>query len=184
MQYNKKTKTLFLSFDLNEELKDIPEDTEIISFDYFNNFNQKIKHLPQSLTHLNFGYSFNQKIKHLPKNLIHLHFEYKFNQKLDKLPKNLKYLHLGWCFQNEIILPKNLKELKLTCNNNFINNIPKHIEKVYILFSGHNKNNKRVENLPLTIKEIIIEDEYYKKYIKIPFGSILTIKNKTMENNK
>jgi hypothetical protein len=30
--------------------------------------------------------------------------------------------------------------------------------------------------LPSTIKEIIINHENFKKYIKIPFGCILTIK--------
>ncbi len=93
------------------------------------------------------------------------------------MPKNLKYLHLGWNFQNEIILPKNLKELSLTCNNNLLNDIPKHIEKVYIRFSIDDQYNKRVENLPLTIKEIVINNKNYKKYVKKPFGSILTIKN-------
>ena len=73
-------------------------------------------------------------------------------------------------------LPKNLKEFSLAFDNNFINNIPKHIEKIYIWFSNDDKYDKKVENLPLTIKEIVIEDEYYKKYIKIPFGCVLTIK--------
>jgi hypothetical protein len=39
------------------------------------------------------------------------------------------------------------------------------------------KYNIKVENLPLTIKEIGIMFERYKKFIKIPFGCILNINN-------
>jgi hypothetical protein len=48
-----------------------------------------------------------------------------------------------------------------------------YIERLYI-DCYHSKN--KVENLPSTLKEIIIEYEDDKKYIKIPFGTILTIK--------
>jgi hypothetical protein len=44
---------------------------------------------------------------------------------------------------------------------------------VYIKFDKDE--NINVNNLPLTIKEIVIEDEKYKKFIKIPYGSIITI---------
>jgi hypothetical protein len=240
MQYNKETKTLIISCDFNEELKDIPNDTQIIIFEnkdsifnqkvdnlplklthltfgawfnqkvdnlpkniihltfgyYFNKevdnlpknlthitfsndcvFNQKVDYLPKNLTHLFFSDDFNQKVDNLPKNLTHLFLSDDFNQKVDNLPKNLKYLKIKWYYNNEIILPKSLKKLSLSCNNNLINNIPEHIEKIYIYFYYKYNYNKRVENLPSTIKEIIIEDEEYKKYIKIPFGCILTIKN-------
>jgi hypothetical protein len=201
MEYNKETKTLIISYDFNEELKDIPNDTEIIIFENeepkYSIFNQKVVNLPQNLTHLTFGsyfdqkvdnlpknlthltidYKFNQKIDNLPKNLTHLTLSYNFNQKLDNLPKNLKYLKIKWYYNKKIILPKSLKKLFLTCNNNLINNIPEHIEKVGVWFFDDESYNKKIENLPLTIKEIIIEDEEYKKYIKVPFGCILTIKN-------
>jgi hypothetical protein len=29
--------------------------------------------------------------------------------------------------------------------------------------------------LPLTIKEVIIENKKYKNYVKVPFGCILTV---------
>jgi hypothetical protein len=85
-------------------------------------------------------------------------------------------LKVRWTFNNFIILPKFLKKLFLTCVNNLINNIPEHIEKIYILFFNYNNHNKKVENLPSTIKEIVIENEKFKKYIKVPFGCIITIK--------
>jgi hypothetical protein len=40
-----------------------------------------------------------------------------------------------------------------------------------------NEKYKKIDNIPLTIKEIIIKNEKYKKYIKIPFGCKLTINN-------
>jgi hypothetical protein len=241
MEYNRDTKTLTIDYDFNEELKDIPNDTQIIifknknKFSKFNKkvdnlpkslikiffggyFNQKIDYLPQSLTHLSFGYCFNrkvnnfseyflglpknlscltfndwfkQKINNFPKNLTQLNFGVLFNQKIDKLPKNLtnltlsfyfnnklnilskelKYLKLGYKFTEEIILPKNLEEIILYSNNNLINNIPTHIKKIKIICNFE----INIKNLPLTIEEIVIQHEDYKRMIKIPFGCILTV---------
>jgi hypothetical protein len=54
--------------------------------------------------------------------------------------------------------------------------LPLWIEEVYILFSGRDKYNKEVNNLPITLEKIIIEDEKYLKYItKIPFGCNIVI---------
>lgn len=78
-------------------------------------------------------------------------------------------------------MPKNVKELSLLCKNNFINNIPKHIEKLFIeIFPHHNIMN--INNLPFTIKEIIIRNKKYKEAIKIPFGYILTINEEYYKN--
>jgi hypothetical protein len=199
----------------NKNVNKLPKKLTHLTFG--NNFNHKIDFLSKYLTHLVLGNYFQQKVEHLPQNLIYLSITnyycchtinklpknliyFKINRicscgtfkKKINFPKNLKYLQIGWFSQNEIILPKNIKELSLTCNNNLINNIPKHIEKVYIYFNdGDNNNrfiyNKKVENLPLTIKEIVIQDEKYKEYIKIPFGCILTIQktvlNELLYNN-
>jgi hypothetical protein len=192
MDYNDETKTLII---YNQYLPNISNEIEKIIFDYFSqfnkkidnlqqnithltfiiNFNKKVDNLPKNLTHLSLSDNFNQEVKKLPKNLTHLSFGVNFNQEIKKLPKNLKYFKIKWYFQNKILLPKNLKELSLTCNNNLINNILEHIEKIYVWFSVYNENTK-VENLPLTIKEIVIENVKFKDYIKIPFGCVLTIK--------
>jgi hypothetical protein len=216
MEYNKETKTLKIHYEFNEELKNIPEDTKTIFFQYehyislFNQkvdnlpqnltciifgleFNKKVNYLPKNLTYLSFGWviqlfrsKFNQKINCLPKNLTHLTFVSKFNQKIDKLPKNLIHLTFGGYFTKKVNLenyflnsPKNIKKLTLNSNNNLINNIPEHIEKIYIFFDFLQVKFPKIENLPSTIKKIIIEKEKYKKYIKIPFGCILKIKNLT-----
>jgi hypothetical protein len=139
------------------------------------NFNQKIDTLPKNLSHLTFGKKFNQKIVNFPKNLTHIIFDEHFNQNIVSYPKNLTYLKLTW--QNKIILPrniKNLKELILTYNDNLINNIPECVEKLYIWFYKYHEEIK-IFNLPSTLKEIVIDNDIYIKFIKIPFGCKLTI---------
>jgi hypothetical protein len=194
MDYNDETKTLRINDKFPLNISNEIEKIVFVKYSYFNKkldnlpqkithlvfgrmFNKKVDNLPKNLTHLTFEFCFNKKVDNLPKNLTHIIFGVDFNQNIDKLYKNLKYLQIDWYFQNEIMLSKNLKELSLTCNNYLIDNIPEHIEKIYIYFSDYDDKNRKVENLPLTIKEIVIEDEYYKKYIKIPFECILTIKN-------
>jgi hypothetical protein len=85
------------------------------------------------------------------------------NQKIDKLPKNVKFLDICWCVNNNIILPKNLKNILLSCDNYLINNIPEQIENIYIIFYW--TNNKRVDNLPSTIKKISIYKNEYEKFL-------------------
>ena len=73
--YNKKTNTLTIPLNFNEELKDLPSDTKIIIFeeDYnkreYSQFNQLVDKLPNNLTHLAFGCCFNEKVDNLPNNL-------------------------------------------------------------------------------------------------------------------
>ena len=200
MEYNRDTKTLTIFFNFNKELQNIPENTEIIIFEkeyllyskfnqkvdnllqnithiIFNrDFNQKVDNLPKNLTYLFFGNNFNQKVNNLPKNLFCLIFGNSFNQKINNLPKSLFHIDFGYKFtQNIYRIPKSINELSLYNNNEYINNIPNHIIKIYIKYSNSNID-KKIENLPPSIKEIIIQHEIFKKYIKIPFGCILTIK--------
>jgi hypothetical protein len=164
---------LTLGNNFNKKVDNFPKNLAHLTLG--NNFNQKVDNLPQNLIHITLGNVFNQKVDNLPQNLIHITLGNVFNQKVDNLPKNLKYLKLGWLFQNKIIIPKNIKELSLSCNNNLINNIPEHIENIYIYFPNNEVYIKKIENLPPTIKEIVIKNEEYKEYIKIPFGCIITI---------
>jgi hypothetical protein len=78
--YNKETKTLTIPYIFNEELKDIPEETEIIIFNQnlvkyeYSKFNKSVDNLPKNITHLTFGSSFNQSVNKLPETLTHLTF--------------------------------------------------------------------------------------------------------------
>jgi hypothetical protein len=186
---------LYFEIDFNPNIYNYHKNLTYITFGII--FNQKVDNLPQNLIHLTFKNDFNKKIDNLPKNLMILNLRtYKFNQKIDKLPKNLVHLTLfsvnfnksinclpksltsfaiSWLINCDIKLPKNVNYLLLTCNNNLINNIPEHIEILNIYFDNY-KENKYIENLPSTIKKIIIKDEECQKYIKKPFGTVLTIK--------
>ena len=204
--------------EFNKSVDNLPPNLTHLYF--FGFFNKSVDNLPKKITHLTFGFRFNKKIDYFPQNLTHLTFGQNFNKSLDKLPENLIYLRLGWKFQNKIIMPKTLKQLFLTCNNILINNIPSHIEQLYIYFNNKNpqtksdkkdlKNfnqideeteylqtdsedfdsdlneirykdsprswkDKKVENLPSTLKEIIIERTKFKENIKIPFGTKISI---------
>jgi hypothetical protein len=162
---------LTFGFYFNQKVDKLPETLTQLCFDTY--FNQPIDNLPKSLTHLTFVLHscFNQPIDNLPKNLTHLTFGINFNQPVDNLPENLTHLKLH-CKNNKIIIPKNVSELYIMNNNILINNLPEHIEKLFIKFSIV-KN--KIENLPITIKEIIIENKEYKKYIKKPFDAIITV---------
>ena len=72
--YNTETKTLTLPYEFNEELKDLPIETQAIIFEEnrneeYSKFNQKVDNLPTNLTQLSFGTRFNQKVDNLPLNL-------------------------------------------------------------------------------------------------------------------
>ena len=224
--YDNKKKILTLPCDFNDELKNVPIETEIINFIddeaiYLSRFNQPIKNLPQNIKKINFGWYFNQPVDNLPKtmtelkygfkfnqpvdnlpiNLTHLTFNTHFNQPLDKLPKNLLnlafstisnfnqpldnlpknlyYLKIGIKFNNKIIIPDSVKEICLLSNNILLNNLPNNIEILTINFDHIvNGSNIKIDNLPITLKKIIIKREEYKKYIiKIPYETVIIIDN-------
>jgi hypothetical protein len=200
--YDINTKILIISRCFNKELKNIPEETEIMIFSEnyakykYSLFNQQIDNLPENITHLTFGYSFNQPVDNLPKKLTHLTFGKSFNQPVDnllktlthlsfgscfnqslnKLPENLIFLKLGLNFQQDVILPKKIKEIALSYENKKINNLPEHIEKIFIYFDIDDYYNQKIDNLPITIKEIVIKKEEHKKFLlNIPFETIITV---------
>ena len=169
--FNNKTKTLTIPYEFNKVLKDIPNDTKIIIFDEdlnnnkYSKFNQEIKKnvFPCSLHTLTFGINFNQEIKE------------------NVLPDSLHTLRLGFKFNQEIkenVLPCSIKKICLYAHNNLINNLPLHIEEIYIKFSILEGYNKEVTNLPMTLKKIIVDNKKYLNYItKIPFGCDIVTKN-------
>lgn len=117
----------------------LPHSLTHLSFEYHeeggrNFFNQRIDHLPLSLTHLRLGADFNQPIDHLPPSLTSLSLGEKFNHPINNLPSSLTHLsfsqfnkfncsinalpaltHLafGWGFEQQIPLPITLKKLAL-----------------------------------------------------------------------
>jgi len=168
--YNNITKTLTIPSDFNQELKDIPDDTEIIIFDEdFKNdkysiFNQKIKEnvLPDSLHTIKFGFSFNQEIKEnvLPDSLHTIKFGFSFNQEIKEnvLPDSLQTLTFGRRFNKEIkenVLPDTLHTLTLGCY--FNQEIKENVlpDSLHTLTFGICFNQEIEENvLPKSIKKI------------------------------
>ena len=126
------------------------------------------------------GGFFNHEIKPnvLPINLHTLIFEGDFNQDIKEnvLPINLHSLWIGNKFNNNIKIPMSVRYISLYSHNNLINNLPYHIETVFIKFEYSIEHN--IINLPYTIKKIIIGQKKDANYIKIPFDCILEILNK------
>jgi hypothetical protein len=191
--YNNITKTLTIPSDFNQELKDIPDDTEIIIFDEdlknkkYSKFNQEIKEnvLADSLHTIKFGFSFNQEIKEnvLPDSLHTLTFGRRFNQEIKEnvLPDTLHTLTLGCYFNQEIkenVLPDSLHTLTFgICFNQEIeeNVLPKSIKKIG-LYSHCNL----INNLPLWIEEVCIK--FYYKCDKEITNLPMTLEKITIEN--
>ena len=83
----------YLEINHNNELKegDIPNSVTHLTFGYY--FNQELKegYIPNSVTHLTFGRLFTQKLNILPQSLISLNL-YKNKQILSNLPFTLEKL--------------------------------------------------------------------------------------------
>jgi hypothetical protein len=197
VNYLPKTLThLIFGCRFNQSVNNLPLSLTHLTFG--NMFNRPVDNLPKNLTHLFFVDNYHKPIVNLPKKLTHLclpYFDYAtidnlpvnlthlivgHNTKQITLPENLIYLRLDCDFDKNKI-PKSVKEIMLYCDNNLLNNLPEHIEKVFIIFSFDDNYNKNISNLPITIKEIIIKNKKYEKYIKKPFDTILTINEKAFE---
>jgi hypothetical protein len=118
--YNSETRTVSLPYDFNQEIENLPIDTEIIIFEenvlksQYSRFNQSVDDLPPNLTYLHFGGYFNQPVNNLPSKLTHLTLGYSFDQPINNLPQNLTHLTLGFSFSQQINnLPSSLCVLEI-----------------------------------------------------------------------
>jgi hypothetical protein len=92
----------------------------------------------------------------------------------------LIYLDIMSEFQNNAIIPKKCKTLSLIHSNKLLNNLPEHIEKIYIdrcnILKDMTKQYNFIDNLPITIKEIIVPDEFTKNLLKnVPFETLVIV---------
>jgi hypothetical protein len=172
--YDDESKTLLIPCFFNEKITNIPKKVKKIIFQnyYIGNsrkFNQPIDNLLINLTHLT-----------------HISLGDNFNQTLKNLPENLIYIKLGKYFNSEITIPKSVKKLVLTYNKSLLqtqkilNNLPHHIETLGVFI---NNSNEKIENLPITLKKIVIYNKEYEKCIKIPYGVELKISGKNNSKN-
>jgi hypothetical protein len=136
-------------------------------------FNQSVDNLPNSLTHIKFGYNFNKSVDNLPLMIVWLEFDKCFNQYVDILPNNLKYLVFGDDFNKPVDnLPNSLEYLSFgKCFNQQINSLPNTI--VYIGIGNHKDNqcdfNQKVLFLPLNLNNLVFCVKKQKYPIKYDF---------------
>jgi hypothetical protein len=211
--YNKETNTLRLPYYFNEELCDLPINTKVIIFEencyknQFSQFNQPVGHqgckkincprnLPNSITHLTFGYDFNKRVDNLPNSITHLTLGFEFNKPFNNLPNSITHLTFGGFFNKpvghqgcgDIKCPRNLPN-SIThlafggAFNNSIDNLPNSITHLTfgMLFNepannlpnsithlsfGYNFNQK-LDNLPINVQEINFNYDDEKKIFLI-----------------
>lgn len=137
--------------------------------------------LPDTLITLIFGDHFNKSMDNvnLPLKLRTIEFGYEFNQSLDNVifPESLEIITFGHYYEQSLLnikFPENLKKLKF--KNNYstktMQSIPDGIEIIYL-----DKIVKPLDNLPITLKEIIICNDIKNKnenLIKIPWNCVIT----------
>jgi hypothetical protein len=164
----------------NTEIKENVLPTSLTHLIFSSVFNKEIKEnvLPSSLTHLIFGLMFNKEIKEniLPSSLTHLTFCYCYNQEIKEnvLPTSLTHLILGEKFNQKISIPKLLIELGFYSNSSIKDNIPDFVENIIVYFDPIDKYNKKITNLPTSIKKIKVNNMSKINLIeKIPFGCVI-----------
>ena len=117
--------------------------------------NVPIYDLPDSITHLTFGYLFDQCVDNLPKNLTHLKFGERFCQPVDNLPESLTHIIFGGFFSRPVDkLPKNLKYIKF--GEWFGDRIKRDLSKLppnltHLIFDKQTKSGCELINLPKTL---------------------------------
>lgn len=174
--YSEEPYTVLVPYNFNQELKDLPEDTQKIIFDeYFdyhgnNNqpsqFNQSVDNLPNSLIVLKFGYNFNQNVNELPNNLKKLTFGYKFNQTVDKLPNSLKKLKFGNSFNQKVDkLPNNLNKLTFGfAFNQPVDKLSNFLTHLKFEWSF----NHPIDKLPNSLTHLILGDSFTQSIDNLP----------------
>jgi hypothetical protein len=100
---------------------------------------------------------------------------------------NLTHITLGYCFNEKLDLPHNIKSIILDCNNHYIiNNLSDNIEELElgrnfnlelndlpssikkIIFHNQSKYDKPLNNLPKNVELLELPDEYKIPIINIP----------------
>ena len=153
--YEEYDKNIIYSY-FNQQLT-IPQSVTHLTFGW--RFNQPII-IPQNVTHLTFNGYFNQQII-IPENVIHLTFGWKFDQQIT-IPQNVIHLTFGYCFNQQEIIPQNVTHLTFGHDFNQPIIIPQNI--TYLTFGW--KFNQHVI-IPQNITYLTF-DHYFNQPIIIP----------------
>lgn len=140
-----------LHINLLERLKNLP--IKKLGLGYY--YNQSVKRLPKTITHLEFGYKFNLSIKSLKSNtsITNLTLDHDFNHNINSLPKNLTNLTInaGKFSKSLDNLPNTITHLTLGLNfNSVIDNLPNSITHLTL----GKKFNRLIDKLPNSITHL------------------------------
>lgn len=132
----------------------------------------KIGDIPPDITKLITGPCYDKKLisNVIPDSVHELVLGKYFNQSIDKtnLPCSLFILECGICFDKSLAdIPESIYFVKVHSNSYIaLNSIPCTVNKLKIV----GRMCKEVNNLPASLKTIIVEKKKDVTYIKIPFG--------------
>ena len=161
----------WLVFDklFNEPLTNVvfPVGIQKIRLSYY--FNQYVNNLlPNSLTHLTFGWHFDQDVSKLPNSITHLTFGHHFDQDVSKLPNSLIYLTFDHCFNQETHnLPNSITHLEFGWNfKQDVHNLPNSLTHLTFGFAF----NQDVSNLPNSLTHLIFGHYFNQDVSKLPKG--------------
>ena len=163
-----------------------------------NDFNRSVNNLPNNLTHLTFAKFFDKPVNKLPNSITHLSINsdffdkpinklpilishltitsHYFNNSIAKLPNSITHLTINCRGFNQKIkkLPDSIIEFGFDSYSKIKNCVPENIENIIIYFDDDNKYNQIINNLPLGVKNIKINNVNKKHYLnKVPFGTIV-----------
>ena len=135
-----------------DKIFEFPKSITKLTFDYF--FNDYVRNIPNTVTHLKFGDHFNQILNEgdIPYSVTHLKFGLYFNQKInDAIPKNVKYLKFGSYFNRSIHdLPHSITHLAL---GRFFNKNVKYFPKSIIYLEFEYGFDRKID-LPMSLKKL------------------------------
>jgi len=177
--------------EFNSSLDNLPEGLRILELSGLSDFDQNLDYLPESLQVLKLIKltSFNRPLDNLPDNLETLICSelYEFSYTLDFLPKGLTKLDIVYLNIDRLNnLPRNLKEIKISVENEIdINNLPM-VKKCVLGFGIYSFDNlpcsitnlkihitqdDTLDNLPTSVKKMVLVFGYMADTIKsLPHG--------------
>lgn len=139
------------------------------------NTNSNINNLSNKIIKLGLNEVFNKNINNLPYSITKLYVGCKFNKSLNKIPSIKK---LYYSSNYEPIIPNTIKTLYVNNNNLNLDLLSEGIETLII----SNIMNKEINDLPSSIKKIVIHKQKINLINKLYTHKIITKSNKYFDN--
>ena len=156
---------LTLGILFNKSIDNLPKSLTKLELNCSLAFNK----IPNSITHLTFGYYFDEIVDDLPNSITHLTFGSNFNQPVNNLPNSITDLVFGNKFNQPVDkLPFSLNSYNLT-DSESVNNNAGNLKR---LVFGKNFN-QNVDNLPNSIKYLTFGKDFNQNINKYPDSLIV-----------